>query len=1458
MPILNRIRIANVSYDHKYIVDELYDTYNGANTLLNLANGSGKSVLVQMMLQPILPCRSIHGRKIDSYLTHSSAPTYLMLEWKLDRTVRPTYFMTGIAMGFSRPSDGEDTAQVKYFTFTHQYTEGNPLDISRIPLVSHNQGENGKGVVYLPYEEARQFVQKQEQEHLEFKSYAKDKKKNYQDSLREHGIFPEEWELLAKVNEKEGGVDELFSNCKTSDVLLDRWILSVVSESLTAGRGELLEMFEALMKSILDEEKSLQDKENIESFLEQLSPVKKAVEELCGELDQKERLEGLFAGLYRYLVEKSNQLEQEKNQIEDQQEEIQAELKRLKEEELSKGFYEFQENYEILYDQLEDLKFLLNERDSLCRQADHDFRACQASEHYEEMMHAQQRVASLEEQIRIFQQGEEQEDLRNVAFTLAVKYEERISHHSASRTEAEQQHQSSSSHLNSLKLERTRLQASSIELGKKQAVLNERIKGFRQKEADIFRQLGIALNRNMLGELDHKEKDAACLKLENHIVALAGLFSQLEKESQDAQEQANLLRRKQDDCFRQQADLNAKIESARRKIQDWKKSTGELQRCLERYLPGADLYSEENGAFLLQLRETWHSEENQLVRQRDRLLELLENFRRGSLHTAPAFREALLSAGIQVMTGEDYLKKSFTDEQKQMDLLQKNPMLPYCFLVARGDLKRAQAVASQEPVERICPVMALEDVDSQLAAEDHTVLCAEPAYLVCSYNWESLSISGCDGYEERLSTHLDHAGQACETLREQLRKLDQDIELVNAFPYQREDGPALERDAALLEEKQASLESQRLSFAQEEQRQRGLEQESKAAMELCGKELQKAKEQKADFDQYLAANTAHESDLQELRRATKEQEETGNRQIKLEQDYEATELDCTKLNQIIGEHSRFEQTYREKRVRLTKPDNGTLLSFEIPALEERHQTLSGQLCNDEQQLNNLKNAAAKEYRDAEKKLQNRYADLPEEDFAHLPFSEEELERRRRQWDYSKNLYDDTKQRHNKKESELDVANGRLQDSKKLLRDIGRTEPLPMSEIKNNFPARREECFRRERELKSRLAENQQSNQKYLTRQYSIPRIIDPAAYPPAEQPPEGGYELFDLPLQEKAYSALKESTSQKKNRLERQKAELEKRRGISPTIDNVLNSIRSPEAELTFKMYYFVFERLTDLQRKLEDYLNILRSALQRVETQKENVVRQAASQGRSLYRELCKINSSATIRVSKNRLPQSTLHISVPESLDGQAEDRMRNYVSQCISTARESLAKGDLVLEKMRKYLEERFSDRQLLNTVVGHPNISVKLYKVESISQNSRLKPWENIVVENSGGELFVSCFILISALISYARKRKLAQQNAAEGSKVFLIDNPFGKASSPHLLEAMIEVASKFDTQLICLSDLSQSSITQQFDLIYQLSMRKAAYSNQSYLKTDELKNNADLHTDSRLEHVSVYCEQMSLL
>ena len=57
MPRINRIRIINFSYnnDSRHIQDETFNFHGGENALLSLANGGGKSVLVQLLFQPIVP-----------------------------------------------------------------------------------------------------------------------------------------------------------------------------------------------------------------------------------------------------------------------------------------------------------------------------------------------------------------------------------------------------------------------------------------------------------------------------------------------------------------------------------------------------------------------------------------------------------------------------------------------------------------------------------------------------------------------------------------------------------------------------------------------------------------------------------------------------------------------------------------------------------------------------------------------------------------------------------------------------------------------------------------------------------------------------------------------------------------------------------------------------------------------------------------------------------------------------------------------------------------------------------------------------------------------------------------------------------------------------------------------------------------------------------------------------------
>ena len=247
------------------------------------------------------------------------------------------------------------------------------------------------------------------------------------------------------------------------------------------------------------------------------------------------------------------------------------------------------------------------------------------------------------------------------------------------------------------------------------------------------------------------------------------------------------------------------------------------------------------------------------------------------------------------------------------------------------------------------------------------------------------------------------------------------------------------------------------------------------------------------------------------------------------------------------------------------------------------------------------------------------------------------------------------------------------------------------------------------------------------------------------------------------------------------------------------------------------------------------------------------------LYDEIKRISESSYVLLPERKTKTQMLKIDVPDNLDGFTLQRIKNYIDYCVDTIKKEYAVEKSHKDIIRK-ISNLISNRELLNVVVNQTKVPVKLYKVDLNSKNSGLKAWEDTIVENSGGEKFIACFTLISSLIAYTRTKVREEfgESSDKDARVFIIDNPFGKTSSKHLLEVMVEVSKKFNTQLICLSDLSQSSITNRFALIYQLAVKNAMYSNKSYLKTEEIiKNRDDILPNERLEHVFLKSEQMSL-
>ena len=429
-----------------------------------------------------------------------------------------------------------------------------------------------------------------------------------------------------------------------------------------------------------------------------------------------------------------------------------------------------------------------------------------------------------------------------------------------------------------------------------------------------------------------------------------------------------------------------------------------------------------------------------------------------------------------------------------------------------------------------------------------------------------------------------------------------------------------------------------------------------------------------------------------------------------------------------------------------------------------------------------------------------------------------------------------------------------------LKSSGKQEAIHASQIKGNYKVRREKIEQEKSEGIKKQKEFAEQNRIMQTQINNIERNIDIKTINDNNEfnyqqnkvmEEQSKIEKFNLQELIESYKEIKYENQSYKNNIYRKYVNIssnykEKHRIINAFLNNV--SIKDSE-DGDYDTYYYVYEKTIDCLEKLTDYINILKLSLQNIEQDKKNILQHAVKQGTMLYQEMKKISESSKIKIGERYV--QILKIEIPQELQQYFEQRIDNYLQECIQSLREECKESEDIKRTIENKVSIYLSDRKLLNLVLDMETIKIKLYKFDIENKNSGLRYWEDVIVENSGGQKFIACFALFSALVEYTRRKELeslGEEEKVESSKVFILDNPFGKTSSKHLLEPMIEISKKFNIQMICLSDLSQSSITDKFSLIYQLALRSSKYTNNSFLMIEEARNNSEVTLDASLEQV----------
>ena len=221
MPSINRIRVNNVKYNFG---TQQYDDFTmrmyGKNTLYDLANGGGKSILMLLLLQNLIPnCTLDEKQPVEKLFRAGGGNTVIhsLIEWKLDEADIKEgyrYMTTGFCARKAKDTAdaGEvqkDTASIEYFNYCIFYREYNKNDIVNLPLSEGNERITFNGLkTYLKDLGHRDMS-------LEVRVF--DKKGEYQRFISGYGLHESHWEIIRGINKTEGHVRTYFeTNYRTT------------------------------------------------------------------------------------------------------------------------------------------------------------------------------------------------------------------------------------------------------------------------------------------------------------------------------------------------------------------------------------------------------------------------------------------------------------------------------------------------------------------------------------------------------------------------------------------------------------------------------------------------------------------------------------------------------------------------------------------------------------------------------------------------------------------------------------------------------------------------------------------------------------------------------------------------------------------------------------------------------------------------------------------------------------------------------------------------------------------------------------------------------------------------------------------------------------------------------------------------------------------------------------------
>lgn len=1487
MSKINAVRFINLNYNNNAMkINDECMQFSGKSTLLSLRNGGGKTVLVQMMTAPFVHRgkQKTKDRPFESYFT-TAKPSFILVEWLLDGGAG--YVLTGLMVRKNQEISEEKTDALEMMAIISEYKEPCMQDIHHLPVVEQNE----KTMKLKSYNSCRKL----------FEDYKKDKKlsffcydmsspaqsRQYFYKLMEYQINYKEWEtIIRKVNVKESGLSELFSDCRTEKELVEKWFLEAVESKLNKEENkvknfqEILEKYAGKYKNIKEQ---LKRRDAIQKFKEAAEEIQINAEDFLvkeGEKIEQEKVIAAFIARLNVLYEEA---EIERERQEEGRKKLQEELEFLKYEQLS---CEFHEKNREKRNHASNREMIDLEKESLLRKQEkiqkkvHVFLCAKQQEMVNE---DKQEWEIRKEKAAISRTKEENlEPERNrIGGQLSGYYEYRLSDNKEKQEAIKKQKLQIRKDISQQKDILNEYREKTKKITESKGSFRSLVRGYDNIEIKYNSNYRENLSRNILGVYE-----AGMLDIKQE------MYDKEQKKSiQENKEQKEKFENTTEEIHRTERAIEEKREKYFQKDSDIKQAEKEKkgyeQELEERKdilkyleLPEEKLFAREEILHKAKIKmQELSSRRRTLEKKEDALQKEYKLLVSGRVMELPDnLKEEFEKLDVPVVYGMEWLKKNGFTEKKNKEIVSQNPFLPYALILTRQELKKLAERNGETYTSFPVPIIERENLESIKLDRTQSFVKMQDIHFYILFNENLLD-------EEKMEIMIEQKQKDIADIRETMQICKNEYEdYFHRFDVIKRQVVTKE-NWDKIQKKLQKLEKEKEDIFQNIQQARDTKQSLKKNFEILQKtlrELEKKIESQAArqraFKELRTAYAEYEENNKKLQEYEREEERLENRQHLTEEKISQLEENYRELsgqeNSLFREEESIQNAcqkfaaYKEinRNVKAGKllgvdstlrTDNNSGVKIipseaEVLKLEARYEAVTADISQELKELELEEEKALTRYHKSFGELRElcQKYNLKNSEWQNIIYDKrEQLYQEAELEDYDKKI-ERKANLLNEEDKKIGILNSQLEGIlKQIVSECGKGNPLEEEKIsQKDLESAKNQTKYQLSELERKIAFSEKAIQKYRENLTAL------SEYNNFSADEEIHFEQDFKKMSEKELRDFKGMLIRDYNDIIRcvQKCR--------ETLAQTLNKIARQEAfqdasyktplENMLKVCDNAAKVLRQLNITLESYDSLMKQLevdISLVETEKKNVTELLEDYVQNIHKNLEKIGRNSTIKIREKSIKMLKVILPI-------WEDNERLYSLRLSDLVDEITEEGIRLFENnenAQEYIGRKVTSKNLYDTVVGTGNVQIQLYKIEE--QREQQISW-NQVAKNSGGEGFLSAFVILSSLLDYMRKDDSDIFMDKNEGKVLLMDNPFAQTNAEHLLKPLMNLADKTNTQLICLTGLGGESIYNRFDNIYVLNLIEAhlrngiQYLRPEHKKGEEVKVETILPTHIEVEEM----------